>query len=86
MHAARHTLTITTPYDVPNESMQDALCAAARRDASTPGDLPGQFQNRYCRDGGAMVNGSSALEQQHRHARANTLNPWFSIVFLILTS
>lgn len=35
MHAARHTLIITTPYYVPNESMQDALCAAARRGVTT---------------------------------------------------
>jgi cardiolipin synthase len=35
MHAARHSLIITTPYYVPNESMQDALCAAARRGVTT---------------------------------------------------
>ena len=35
MHAARHALVITTPYYVPNESMQDALCAAARRGVTT---------------------------------------------------
>ena len=31
MFAARRDLTITTPYYVPNESMQAALCACARR-------------------------------------------------------
>jgi len=35
MHAARHKLIITTPYFVPNESMQAALCAAANRGVET---------------------------------------------------
>jgi cardiolipin synthase len=35
MHAARHELVISTPYYVPNESMQDALCAAAYRGVDT---------------------------------------------------
>ena len=35
MHAARQTLMITTPYYVPNESMQAALCAAAHRGVET---------------------------------------------------
>ncbi|MGA9574276.1 MAG: cardiolipin synthase [Lysobacterales bacterium] len=35
MHAARKRLMITTPYYVPNESMQAALCAAARRGVET---------------------------------------------------
>jgi cardiolipin synthase len=34
-HAARRELTITTPYYVPNSSMQDALCAAAWRGVTT---------------------------------------------------
>lgn len=34
-HAARKELTISTPYYVPNESMQSALCAAARRGVQT---------------------------------------------------
>ena len=34
-HAARRELTISTPYYVPNESMQDALCAAAWRGVKT---------------------------------------------------
>lgn len=34
-HAARNQLTITTPYYVPNESMQDAICAAAWRGVKT---------------------------------------------------
>ncbi len=40
MHAARHTLTITTPYFVPKESMQAALCAAAHRGVVTTLILP----------------------------------------------
>ena len=34
-HAARHELTISTPYYVPNEAMQNALCAAAWRGVRT---------------------------------------------------
>jgi len=35
MYAARRKLVITTPYYVPNESMQAALCAAAHRGVET---------------------------------------------------
>ncbi len=35
MFAARHEIVITTPYYVPDESMQNALCAAARRGVDT---------------------------------------------------
>ncbi len=35
MYAARHELVITTPYYVPDESMQAALCASARRGIDT---------------------------------------------------
>lgn len=35
MHAARRELVITTPYYVPDESMQGALCATARRGVDT---------------------------------------------------
>ena len=35
MFSAREKLTITTPYYVPNESMQAALCAAANRGVDT---------------------------------------------------
>ena len=35
MYAARHELVITTPYYVPDESMQAALCASARRGVAT---------------------------------------------------
>ncbi|MGI9330820.1 MAG: cardiolipin synthase [Gammaproteobacteria bacterium] len=35
LHAARDELVITTPYYVPDESMQNALCAAAYRGVST---------------------------------------------------
>jgi len=40
MHAARRMLTITTPYFVPKESMQAALCAAAHRGVHTTLILP----------------------------------------------
>jgi cardiolipin synthase len=40
MFAARRDLTITTPYYVPNESMQAALCACARRGVKTRIVLP----------------------------------------------
>ncbi len=42
MYAARHSLTITTPYFVPKESMQAALCAAAHRGVVTTLILPGR--------------------------------------------
>ena len=35
MYAARHELVITTPYYVPDEAMQAALCASARRGVET---------------------------------------------------
>jgi cardiolipin synthase len=35
MYAARHKLVITTPYYVPDEAMQAALCASARRGVVT---------------------------------------------------
>jgi cardiolipin synthase len=35
MHAARRELTITTPYYVPNEQLQAALCNAAHRGVAT---------------------------------------------------
>lgn len=40
MFAARRDLTITTPYYVPNEAMQAALCACARRGVRTRIILP----------------------------------------------
>jgi cardiolipin synthase len=40
MFAARRDLTITTPYYVPNESMQAALCVCARRGVKTRIILP----------------------------------------------
>lgn len=40
MYAARRELLITTPYFVPDEAMQAALCAAARRGVSTTLILP----------------------------------------------
>jgi len=35
IYSARRELVITTPYYVPDDSMQAALCASARRDVST---------------------------------------------------
>ncbi|MFQ3270795.1 MAG: cardiolipin synthase [Lentimonas sp.] len=35
IYAARREICITTPYYVPNESMQEALCACARRGVAT---------------------------------------------------
>jgi cardiolipin synthase len=35
MYAAREEMVITSPYYVPTESMQDALCASARRGVDT---------------------------------------------------
>lgn len=35
MHVARHELVVTTPYYVPDEGIQGALCAAARRGVAT---------------------------------------------------
>jgi len=40
LYAARRELVISTPYYVPNESMQTALCAAAYRGVSTTVVLP----------------------------------------------
>jgi cardiolipin synthase len=40
MHAARHTLTVTTPYYVPSEAMQSALCSAGHRGVETTLVLP----------------------------------------------
>jgi len=40
IHAARRELIVTTPYFVPNESLQDALCASARRSVATTIVLP----------------------------------------------
>lgn len=40
MYSARHTLTITTPYYVPDEALQSALCAAAQRGVATTLQLP----------------------------------------------
>ena len=40
IHAARHTLLITTPYYVPSDAMHDALCLTARRGVRTALMLP----------------------------------------------
>lgn len=40
MYAVRRELVITTPYYVPNEAMQSALCASARRGVSVTIILP----------------------------------------------
>ena len=41
MYAARRELVITTPYYVPDESMQAALCATAHRGVDTTIIFPG---------------------------------------------
>jgi len=46
MFAARDRLTITTPYYVPNESTQKALCAAARRGVDTRIVFPAHNDSR----------------------------------------
>ncbi len=40
IYAARHDLMVTTPYYVPNESLQNALCSAAYRGVKTTIILP----------------------------------------------
>lgn len=40
IYAARHDLTVTTPYYVPNESLQNALCSAAYAGVKTTIILP----------------------------------------------
>ena len=40
IHAARHSLTITTPYYVPDEATDAAICAAARRGVAVTMILP----------------------------------------------
>ncbi|WP_218645177.1 cardiolipin synthase [Aquitalea sp. LB_tupeE] len=40
MYSAQHRLTITTPYYVPDEALQSALCAAAQRGVATTLQLP----------------------------------------------
>ncbi|WP_430454482.1 cardiolipin synthase [Rhodopirellula europaea] len=45
-HTARRKLTISTPYYVPNESMQQALCAAAWRGVETTIILPANNDSR----------------------------------------
>lgn len=46
MHAARRELTITTPYYVPDESLQLALCAAAYRGVETKILFPARNDSR----------------------------------------
>jgi cardiolipin synthase len=46
MHAARHELVITTPYYVPDESMQASLCATARRGVATTIVFPARNDSR----------------------------------------
>ena len=38
MYAAQRELIVSTPYYVPNESLQSALCTAARRGVTLDGD------------------------------------------------
>ncbi len=46
MYTARHELIITTPYYVPDESMQAGLCACARRGVATSIILPARNDSR----------------------------------------
>ncbi len=46
MYSARRRMTITTPYFVPNESMQGGLCAAARRGVDTTIVFPARNDSR----------------------------------------
>lgn len=46
MHAARNELTITTPYYVPDESLQLAMCAAAYRGVDTKIVFPARNDSR----------------------------------------
>jgi cardiolipin synthase len=46
MYAARRELVITTPYYVPNEAMQSALCACARRGVATTIIFPARKDSR----------------------------------------
>lgn len=46
MYAARHELVITTPYFVPDESMQNALCATAYRGVDTTIVFPARNDSR----------------------------------------
>jgi cardiolipin synthase len=46
MYSARHSLTITTPYYVPDEALQSALCAAAQRGVATTLQLPARNDSR----------------------------------------
>ena len=46
IHSARHELVITTPYYVPSESMQDALCATAYRGVDTKIIFPARNDSR----------------------------------------
>lgn len=46
MYSARRQLTITTPYYVPNEALQSALCAAAQRGVATTLQLPARNDSR----------------------------------------
>ena len=46
IYSARHELTITTPYYVPDESIQAALCASARRGVRTTIVFPARNDSR----------------------------------------
>ena len=47
MYAARRELVITTPYYVPDEPIQAALCASARRGVDDDDRLPGAATTRW---------------------------------------
>ncbi len=47
MYAARSELVVTTPYYVPDDAMQSALCACARRGIATRLVLPARNDSRF---------------------------------------
>ena len=47
MYAARRELVVTTPYYVPDEAMQAALCACARRGVTTTIIFPARNDSRF---------------------------------------
>ena len=47
IYSARRELSITTPYYVPNQTIQDALCASAWRGVSTTLILPARNDSRF---------------------------------------
>jgi len=86
--AARRELMITTPYYVPDESMQNALCAAARRGVAVTLVLParndswivaGASRSYY----GALLNAGVRLYEYHGgllHTKSLTLDGQVTLI------